>query len=83
MFGFLNVFLTAAFIRKGMSEEDARLVLEETSPRAFDFHEAGVTWRDEELSRDDLRLTRSQLFLSFGSCSFTEPVEEARSLGLV
>jgi hypothetical protein len=83
MFGFLNVLLTSAFIRKGMNEVDARSVLEETSFNAFDFHEAGVSWQGEELNRDDLRMTRSHLFLSFGSCSFTEPVEEARSLALI
>jgi len=39
--------------------------------------------RSHKLSRDDLRTTRDKLFLSFGSCSFTEPVDEARALGFI
>jgi hypothetical protein len=83
MFGYLNLFLAAAFIRKGMTERDARYVLEEDSVDEFHFHDIGVSWRGHDLNRDDLRLTRSQLFLSFGSCSFREPVDEARALDLI
>jgi hypothetical protein len=82
MYGYLNLFLASAFIRKGMAEGDARAILEETSPNAFSFHYSGMSWRGHALSRDDLRMTRSRLFLSFGSCSFREPVDEARALGL-
>jgi len=83
MFGFVNLFLASAFIRKGMSERDAQHVLEEANAAEFDFRESGVTWRGHDLNRDDLRMSRSQLFLSFGSCSFEEPVDEASDLGLV
>jgi len=58
-------------------------VLEEANAAEFDFRESGVTWRGHDLNRDDLRMSRSQLFLSFGSCSFEEPVDEASDLGLV
>ena len=83
MFGYLNMLLASAFIRKGMTERDARYLLEEDSIEEFNFHDVGVTWRGHSLNRDDLRGTRSQLMLSFGSCSFREPVDEARELGLI
>lgn len=83
MFGFVNLFLASAFIRNGMSEADARLVLDEGSADAFSFSDSGVSWGDNKVSRDDLRMTRSHLFLSFGSCSFQDPVDEARSFGLI
>jgi hypothetical protein len=83
MFGYLNLLLAAAFIRKGMTDRDARYVLEEKSMDEFHFHDVGVSWRGHDLNRDDLRATRSQLLLSFGSCSFREPVDEARELGLI
>ena len=83
MYGNINLFLASAFIRKGIGERDACEILEESSTGPFSFRESGVKWRDNELSRDDLRMTRSQLFLSFGSCSFREPVDEARALGLI
>ena len=81
MYGFMNVFLASAFIRAGVDEIEACDILEESSPDAFVVHSGGVEWRSHELTREELRLTRSQLFLSFGSCSFREPVDEARKLG--
>jgi hypothetical protein len=83
MYGYINLFLASAFIRKGIAEDDACAILEESSPDAFRFRDSGVSWGGHELSRDDLRMTRSRLFLSFGSCSFREPVDEARELGLI
>jgi hypothetical protein len=83
MFGYLNLFLAAAFIRRGMSEHEAREVLEERSVGAFTFSGGGVLWRGHELSASDLAAARSRLALSFGSCSFREPVDEARALHLI
>jgi hypothetical protein len=83
MFGFLNVFLASAFIRGGMQEGEARAILDEQSPAAFTFDDDGASWRGRKSSDSELSATRMQLALSFGSCSFVEPVEEARSLGLL
>lgn len=83
MFGYLNLFLAAAFIRSGISEDEARAILEEQSSQAFIFDDVGVSWRGRTLSDRDLIATRAQLAVSFGSCSFVEPVEEARSIGLL
>lgn len=83
MYGYLNVFLAAAFIRKGMSAADALEILEEQSPGAFDVTGDGVSWREHVLATSDLRETRSNFALSFGSCSFREPVDEARALHLI
>ncbi|MFN2603449.1 MAG: hypothetical protein ABR582_11910 [Gemmatimonadaceae bacterium] len=83
MYGFINILLASAFIRSGVTEPEAVELLEESSADAFSVHEGGLTWRSHELSRDDLRTTRDKLFLSFGSCSFTEPVDEARALGFI
>jgi len=83
MFGFLNLFLAAAFIRGGMPEDDARAVLDEQAPEAFTFDDGGVSWHGHKVPDSELSATRTQLALSFGSCSFVEPVKEARSLGLL
>jgi hypothetical protein len=83
MFGFLNLFLAAAFLRSGMPEDDACAVLDEQAPEAFTFDDGGVSWRGHKVSDLELSATRTKLALSFGSCSFVEPVEEARSLGLL
>jgi len=83
MFGYLNLFFSAAFIRKGMHEDEARMLLEEQSPGAFDITDDGASWRGHVLSNTDMQETRAHFALSFGSCSFREPVDEARALRLI
>jgi hypothetical protein len=82
MFGFLNLFLAAAFLRAGMNDEDAGRILEETSPDAFSIND-GIRWRDHRLGQDALRGAREAVITSFGSCSFTEPISELQALHLL
>lgn len=83
MFGFLNVFLAAAFLEHGMGRADALALLEETSADAFRFGEEGVEWRTHRLSEAELRHTRRRSAMAFGSCSFQEPIDDLRALGLL
>lgn len=83
MFGFLNLFLAASFLRAGMSSEQVARVLEETSPQVLRFDPSGISWRDHRLSRDLLRDVRENVLHSFGSCSFTEPIAELEALHLL
>ncbi|MBI5473390.1 MAG: hypothetical protein HY961_13680 [Ignavibacteriae bacterium] len=80
MFGYLNVFLAAAFLRNGMDMDEAVMLLEEESPDAFAFGDSGISWRAHTIAIDALRRTREQTIASFGSCSFTEPMNEIRDL---
>lgn len=82
MFGFLNLFLAAAFLRAGMDETDAARVLEEESPDAFRLEQRGISWNKHRLSLDALRGARQEL-VSFGSCSFSEPIAELQALHLL
>ncbi len=83
MHGFLNVFLAAAFAQNGMSVEWLVELLEERSLEAFQFDSGSVTWRGEMVVRGQLRNARSLLAIAFGSCSFEEPIEELKKLGLL
>ena len=83
MFGFLNLFLAAAFLADGMDESKAAQVLEEKSPVAFEFDDRGASWRSHRVGRDALARARKDLIISFGSCSFTEPIEELQALNLL
>jgi hypothetical protein len=83
MFGFLNLFLAAAFLSAGMSPDQAERVLEETSPRAFQHDDGGISWRDHRLGQETLRDVRDSVLHSFGSCSFTEPISELEALHLL
>lgn len=83
MHGFLNVFLAAAFIHDGMNDKDALQILDEKDASAFKFDDAGASWRDSKISTEKIKLARQNFALSFGSCSFTEPVEDLRRLKLL
>jgi hypothetical protein len=83
MNGFINLFLAAGFLRAGMNAKVAVQLLEEQSPQAFHFDEDGVSWREDRLSVREIAAVRQDFATSFGSCSFTEPIDDLRSLSLL
>lgn len=80
MFGFLNVFLAAALIQTGSSDADALALLEDTDSAHFAAASDVLTWRGHRFTVAQLESTRRALFRSFGSCSFTEPLEALQEL---
>jgi hypothetical protein len=83
MHGFVNVFLAAAFLRAGMEPALAVQLLEEQSAQAFHFDSDGVGWRNHRISRQEIGAAREGFAISFGSCSFSEPIDDLRSLHLL
>lgn len=83
MFGFLNVFVAALFAREGLDDVAIRTLLEERDPTSFSFSSSGVTWGGRTVSAAAIRSARAGAAVSFGSCSFTEPVADLSSLGLL
>jgi hypothetical protein len=41
----------------------------------------GIAWLGNEIFADEIARAREQCVLSFGSCSFVEPIEDAQELG--
>jgi len=80
MYGYLNVLLAAAALRAGWPAAVAEQVLLSTDPTSLHFRDAAVRWGAVEFSTELLSETRSQHLVSFGSCSFLEPVAELRLL---
>lgn len=83
MFGFMNVFLAAAFLRAGMTRTDALELLEEESSQAIQGDAERLRWRGYSLELSDLQRARREVIIAFGSCSFTEPVDELQALHLL
>ena len=87
MYGFVNVFLAAALLAMGGSATDAIQLLEESDAHAFELSEQCIRWhqgdRTHTFDRALLQRTREHVLVSFGSCSFVEPVDESRSLGFL
>ncbi len=74
--GFLNLLAAATF-------GDEEQALAETDPSAFALDEEAFRWRDREASPEEVATMRRERFVSLGSCSFDEPVEELRALGFL
>lgn len=83
MYGFLNVFLSAAFLAAGMHVDEAMQVLIEASPAAFQFDDSGIGWRGRRLTGESLASMRERLAISFGSCSFQEPIDDLKAMKLL
>ena len=83
MFGFLNVFLAAGLAHAGVGGTEVSSLLEEREPASIHFTSSGVSWRRHELSIDQLTSARQTFALSFGSCSFDEPLGELRARSLL
>lgn len=82
MHGFVNVFLAASFVHARRLEPDETIaLLNETDPGAFTFTDDGASWRDHTIDTLSIAKAREQSALSYGSCSFTEPVEDLKLLG--
>jgi hypothetical protein len=80
MYGFLNLFLAASLLYAGEPDDTALAVLQEEDPFAFAFTDDAIVWRDKRVSSDQIRAARADFAISFGSCSFREPVDEIESL---
>ena len=83
MHGFLNVFVGATFAWLGMDRTMLTSLLNETDPTAFDFQNDGLRWRDWRASAAEVAQARREFAHSFGSCSFEEPIDDLRALGLL
>jgi hypothetical protein len=80
MYGFLNVFVGSALIYAGESEDTATAALEETDPAAFTFEDDAIVWDGKRIPAEQMEESRLEFAISFGSCSFREPVDELKPL---
>lgn len=84
MHGFLNVFVAGCFVFcKAFDAQAAEEVLQESDGKAFICTDQGLTWRNHVLDITEIARAREAFALSFGSCSFDEPVSDLKTLGLV
>jgi hypothetical protein len=82
--GFLNLFVTGVLGHcHGLSEKELVAIVEERDPAAFRFHDAGLSWRERAAGLGAIAAARRAAVTSFGSCSFSEPRDALRGLGLL
>lgn len=76
MHGFLNLLAATVFARAGAGVAQVERLVESQDVKQLTPGASG-------LSVEDLRAAREQSFISYGSCSFSEPTEDLQELGLL
>src|SRR5438034_3496416 len=83
MHGFLNVLGAAVLAPEHQWDADQTvMMLEDEDPRSFSFTQDFFAWCEWKIDVERLRYRR-KFVASFGSCSFDEPRDDLRALGLV
>ena len=84
MHGFLNLLAASLFAHAdGAGERDLVPVLREEDPAAFRLTPEAFSVRGREFGAAEIAAAREQLFTAYGSCSFSEPVDDLRGLGML
>ncbi|MFP5230203.1 MAG: hypothetical protein ACLGXA_21515, partial [Acidobacteriota bacterium] len=87
--GFVNLFLAGALAFYGADERAVANTLHVRGPKEFRFDDDVVRWeaasasatQEQVLITEQIERVRSEFAISFGSCSFDEPVEGLKFLG--
>ena len=74
--GFLNLLAAATF-------GDEERALADEDPAAFGLGDGRFAWRGHEADAAEIARVRRDVFVSFGSCSIAEPVDDLEALGLL
>ena len=85
MHGFLNVFFAGAIAASGgeVPEEQIREIIACEDASAFTFEDENARCNAQSATRESISAARDARVISFGSCSFAEPREDLRELGLM
>ncbi|HKI32340.1 MAG TPA: hypothetical protein VKA46_10765 [Gemmataceae bacterium] len=86
MHGFLNVFGAAVLARVRafrLAEDQLREIIEDEDAAHFAFDETGFRWKQYHVPTDTIVTARRWFVLSFGSCSFDEPRDDLRAMGIL
>ncbi len=82
--GFLNVLAATVLAHAlGLDEDRLTEILEDESAGSFVLADDRLQWRDLAADTAQVEAARREAMASFGSCSFDEPVEGLRALGLL
>jgi hypothetical protein len=83
MQGFLNILVALAMVHAHeLNRSEITAVLTEADASAFVFRDDGMSYRGQDVSLDDLETVR-EVFVSYGSCSVDEPIEDLEKMGVL
>jgi hypothetical protein len=81
--GFINLFVAATLADvQGLAIHEIAAILDDDDPQHFCFTPFGLSWRGNAADLEQIASARRRGLRSFGSCSFSEPLEGLRSLSI-
>lgn len=84
MHGFLNVFGAALLsYAHNLHADDLQRILDDETAASFAFSSADFRWQTLAIDAAELARIRSTQIISYGSCSFDEPRDDLRALGIL
>lgn len=84
MHGFLNLFLATGFARQGFKPPVLEEILEEEFEEVFVFDGNGAYWqKDHFINIQEIEELREKAAVSFGSCSFEDPISDLQEIGIL
>jgi hypothetical protein len=84
MHGYLNVLVASVLADvHGLAAENVQQILEDENPSHFRFEGDTLAYGDWSATAGQINAARQRGLRSFGSCSFEEPVNDLRALGLL
>jgi hypothetical protein len=82
--GFLNLLAAVVLAHvENASASEVERVLAEEDPGAFVVGREGLVVHGRRATGAEIAASRHDLFAGFGSCSWREPVEDLRELGIL
>jgi hypothetical protein len=83
MHGFLNILVAMALLHAHeLTRQEMADILNERDPKAFQLADDCVGYKGMMASVDDIETVRD-IFVSYGSCSVEEPLEDLKRMGLL
>jgi hypothetical protein len=83
MHGFLNILAAAALASEGADARELTALIACEDPAQFQVDEAGLRVADARAAAGVLEAVRREAFIAYGSCSFSEPIEDLRHLRFI
>jgi len=84
MHGFFNFFGSAILnCKNNLSLKEIREILNDEKPENFKFNKGNFSWNDITIDTESIFNIRDKNVISFGSCSFDEPRDDLKNLGLM
>ncbi|MBV9276619.1 MAG: hypothetical protein JOZ97_00125 [Candidatus Eremiobacteraeota bacterium] len=83
MHGFLNLLAAAIAARQGADRAELEALLDERDSNAFRITAEEFVWHSGRAGAAEVAEMRAAGFHSYGSCSFSEPIDDLISLGVL